>query len=301
MKRKVIQLAGKTLVVSLPSKWAKKYNIKKGDEVELEERGNKVIIGSEKEISHQKTELNIVGLYPMVKRALGAIYKAGYDEVDVIFEPKELEIAQEVIREEFIGFEVVYQGKSRLQVKKISSIDKEEFDTLLRRIFLLINQMADQSIEAGGKQDIAWLKTIAFMDKDINKYADFCRRILNKYGYTKFRVSPPLYYIVEQLEKVGDSYHDICDYMIKNKTTLGKETIEMHKEVNNFFKDFYELFYKFDLQKLADFGRKRYESINKFNKIFGACEKQECILLLYLYTILDNTFDMNGALMAVNL
>ena len=301
MKRKVIQLAGKTLIVSLPSKWAKKYNVKKGDEILVEERGGNLVIGSEKELSQEKTEISIIGLDPMVKRALGAIYKAGYDEVDVQFEPKELETAQEVIREEFIGFEVVYQGKNRLKVKNISSIDKEELETILRRIFLIINQMAEESINAVEKLDIAWLKTIAFMDKDINRYADFCRRILNKYGYTKFRVSPPLYYIVEQLERIGDSYRDICTHVIKNRTKLDKETLEIYKEINTFFKEFYELFYKFDLNRLAKFGKKRYELVDRFKNEIEMCKKNEMMVLFYLYNLLDNTFDMNGALMVVTL
>ena len=33
MKRNVIQLAGKTLVISLPARWTKLNNIKKGDEL----------------------------------------------------------------------------------------------------------------------------------------------------------------------------------------------------------------------------------------------------------------------------
>ena len=37
MKRKVIALAGKTLVVSLPSKWARSQNIVKGADVEVVE------------------------------------------------------------------------------------------------------------------------------------------------------------------------------------------------------------------------------------------------------------------------
>ena len=37
MERKAIQLAGKTLVVSLPSKWAKKFGISKGDVLFVEE------------------------------------------------------------------------------------------------------------------------------------------------------------------------------------------------------------------------------------------------------------------------
>ena len=35
MKRNVIQLAGKTLVVSLPSKWVKLNSVKKGDELNV--------------------------------------------------------------------------------------------------------------------------------------------------------------------------------------------------------------------------------------------------------------------------
>ncbi len=300
MKRKVIQLAGSTMVVSLPSKWVKKYNIEKGDDIVLEEKGNKIIVGSEKAITSEKTSISIVDMDPMVKRILGATYKAGYDEVDVEFETKELEAAQEVIREEFIGFEVVYQGKNQLQIKKISSIDANEFDTIFRRMFMIINQMAEQSLQALEKQDKDWLKTIMFMDKDVNKYADFCRRVLNKFGYSEFKKTPPLYYIAEQLERIGDSYRDICKYAIKSNSKLSKKTKDIFVDVNSFYNQFYELFYKYDSNKLAKFGQKRYELVDKIKKMLEKSEKDQFWILMYLYTILDNTFDMNGALMAIN-
>ena len=37
MRRKVIQIAESTQLISLPRKWALKYNIKKGEELEIEE------------------------------------------------------------------------------------------------------------------------------------------------------------------------------------------------------------------------------------------------------------------------
>ncbi|MBS1267188.1 MAG: hypothetical protein MAG795_01160 [Candidatus Woesearchaeota archaeon] len=299
MKRKAIQLAGSTLVVSLPSKWVKKYNIKKGDNILLEEKGNQIIVGSKKSISSEKTSISIVDMDPMVKRILGATYKAGYDLVDVEFEPKELEAAQEVIREEFIGFEVVYQGKNQFQIKKISSIDPDEFDTMLRRIFLIINQMAEQSLEALEKQDKGWLKTISFMDKDVNKYADFCRRILNKYGYSEFKKTPGLYYIVEQLERIGDSYRDICKHA-EQGIALSDSTKQIYKEINEFYNQFYELFYKYDSNKLAKFGKKRYDLRDKVKDMLEKSKKDQFWILMYLYIIMDNTFDMNGALMAIN-
>src|SRR3989344_5851925 len=113
MKRKVIQLAEKTLVVSLPSKWARAYNVRKGDEVEVGEAGSKLTISPQSELVEEKTELDVRGLdLEVSRRALGAIFKAGYDEVNVTFEDmKELNKIQEVVREEFIGFEVMNLGK----------------------------------------------------------------------------------------------------------------------------------------------------------------------------------------------
>ena len=42
MIRKVIQLASRTLVVSLPSKWVKTVNVQKGDEIEVIEKGDQL-------------------------------------------------------------------------------------------------------------------------------------------------------------------------------------------------------------------------------------------------------------------
>jgi phosphate uptake regulator len=301
MKRKVIQLAGRTLVVSLPSKWAKKYRVIKGDSINVNENGHKLEISPENELMSKKTSISIVGLDPLIKRALGAIYKAGYDEVDVEFEPRELEKAQQVIRDEFVGFEVVYKSKKHLTVKKVSSINNEEFDTILRRVFLIVLQMAEEGRNAVENNDTEWMRSIAYMDKDVNRYTDFCRRVINKHGYSKFRLSPPMYYIVEQLERIGDSYRDICTHAISKGIKPSSKTLEMFDTVNEVFKEFYELFYKFDLKKLRMVTEKRYKMLNKFDKILEECNTKEFGLLLLLYTVLDNTFDMNGALLAMNL
>ena len=131
MKRKVIQLAEKTLVVSLPSKWARAYNVRKRDEVEVGEAGSKLTISPQSELVEEKTELDVRGLdLEVSRRALGAIFKAGYDEVNVTFEDmKELNKIQEVVREEFIGFEVMNLGKGSLTAKNITTVDCIFFKT----------------------------------------------------------------------------------------------------------------------------------------------------------------------------
>ena len=48
MGRKVIQIADSTQLISLPRKWALQHGIKKGDELEVEEKGRKIVISTEK-------------------------------------------------------------------------------------------------------------------------------------------------------------------------------------------------------------------------------------------------------------
>ena len=41
MRRKVIQIAGSTQLISLPRKWAIRQGIEKGEELNIDEQGNK--------------------------------------------------------------------------------------------------------------------------------------------------------------------------------------------------------------------------------------------------------------------
>ncbi|MFQ5475181.1 MAG: AbrB/MazE/SpoVT family DNA-binding domain-containing protein, partial [Candidatus Nanoarchaeia archaeon] len=98
MKRSVIQLAGKTQVISLPSKWVKKHGIKKGDALEVSEKRNALICSTSKQVYHNQTKINISGLGPMAKRIIAAIYKAGFEEIEVAYSSaKELSLIQEVL------------------------------------------------------------------------------------------------------------------------------------------------------------------------------------------------------------
>jgi len=299
MKRKVIQLAGKTLVVSLPTEWARKYNIKKGDEIEIEEIKNKLIISPEKELTKESISLDVSGLSPMIYRILGAVYKAGYDEVEVRYETKrDLEEIEEVAMREFIGFEIVRKGKNSVMMKGVSEIQHGEFDTMLRRTFLLILEIAEEGFEAMKALDKKTLLKLVELDKEVNKYADFCRRSLNKRGYASFIKTPTIYFIVEELEKVSDAYRDLCKETIELNKRLNDEIISLYEKVNVFFREFYELYYKFDMNKLAEHGKKREELIEALKNLMKKTSKDELLFLFLLSLIVEEIFNMNGALIA---
>jgi phosphate uptake regulator len=300
MIRKVIQLAGKTLVVSLPSKWANSNGVRKGSEVEVEEKGDKIIISTTTKTG-LRTEVDITGTVPMTKRVLGAIFKIGYEEVLVKFSTsEELALAQEAIREEFIGFEVVKRSKNFLNIRRVKTLEIHEFDTILRRMFLALLGMAEESLQAIRKKDELWLKTVALTDKDINKYADFCRRLLNQKGLSVSNRPMPMYYIIEQLERIGDSYRDICTAAIYIKK-LSKGREKLHIEVEAFLRLLYECYYKFSLAKIAEAGKKRTELKNKISEELISAKKEEFPIIMLLDKLTDDIYDLNGAIMAVRL
>jgi len=300
MRRKAIQLANNTLVVSLPAGWVKKSSISKGDEIEVSETEGKLILSSSKPIGSGRIEIDVSGMDPMIKRILGALYKSGYDEVRVRFSNiHELKTIQEVVREEFLGFEVVDQKKDNLTFKLVSTIEAKEFNTMMRRMFLIILSMADDSLEAIKKDDKEWLEAIALHDKDVNKIADFCRRILNTTGAEGYKRIPPAYFIVEQLEKIGDMYRDICKLHSKNTVKPSKELIKIYTDTNRFLRTFYEICFAFDMEELRNFADERYRLREEFNTLFK--KSKEPRTLFFLNTVVESTFDMNGPLMAVSL
>ncbi len=301
VKRKVIQLAGKTLVVSLPNAWARKYNVKKGDEVEVEETDNKLIIGQDKDLFTDAVKIDVSGLSEIaVSRILGAAYKSGYDEATITFtNQSELEALLLTIRESFIGFEIVSRTPCNLIIRNVAVIQYGEFETILRRIFLVTLSMADDGLEAIRTRNELLMRSVVFMDKDINKYANFCRRILNKKGYSTFRKTPPLYYIVEQLEKLGDALRDICIAAQSSKPPK-KEVIALHARLCKLIRMIYELYYKFDKNKVSAFFTE-WKQLKE--SIFTALKTkdQDVLYLLQLAIALEDCFEISGPLITLNL
>ena len=111
MKRKAIQLAGKTLVVSLPSKWARNMGIRKGDEGEVEEKDDNLNISASKKITLERFTIDATGLKDRTLRwTLSAIHKSGYEEIEILYDDsKTPQIIQEIVKDLFIGFAITEQ------------------------------------------------------------------------------------------------------------------------------------------------------------------------------------------------
>src|SRR3989338_465513 len=162
MKRKVIQIANSTQLVSLPRKWCEAYEVKKGDELEVQEEGSRVIISTDKGIDGQRIEINPPHLKNITERHVTTAFRTGVDEVCVDFNydenPELLQYISKTLDGQTIGYEIIAQEKNYFVIKDLSGTSATSFDTALRRSFLLLASMAKESLEAIKSKNVANLK-----------------------------------------------------------------------------------------------------------------------------------------------
>jgi len=282
------------MTLTLPSDWIKRFNLSAGSEVDLSERDNGLFISSERKNETKTTEFDIDSFdIPTIWKYFMAIYREGYDEVRVKFNPslqmgspykffaqhkldlrykKEtetkpiVEFLTEMITR-FIGWEIVDYGKDYVIIKEMTEPTSKEFDNSLRRVFLLIQQMADEVSEAlksGNKKSLTHIHNV---DINVDKFHDYCIRILNKMANKETRKTSLLFSILFLLEMIGDefktiSHHLMQDYSDANFNSIMDVASSLREEIYLF----YDIFYKFDKEKvirMSELDKNRYFSVGK--------------------------------------
>jgi len=300
MKRKVIQLAGKTLVVSLPINWVKLNNVFKGDEIEVQEKGPTITFSTEKHISKEKTSVDVSNIAPMAKRIVASAYKAGFDEVEIKYNSsEELKRVQEVLIESCMGYEILSRTKNTINVKNISSIDSSQYSTMMRKSWLTTIQMGELLEEAMKTNNEETFENIILTDLTVNRFTDFCRRIIN---ITNHIVKKPgiEYSIIECLEKIADKYKTTAKYLLK-EPTKNNELQKIVKSVNEMLRAFYESYYQINYIKLTEYKTLHEKIFSNINKNLDKFTKKELIVAMELFNLAELLFDINGPIVAKSL
>jgi phosphate uptake regulator len=301
MKRKVVKQGTSTLMVSLPSDWAKRFKVTKGDELEMEERGRSLLITTRREFAISSTEVNVDDLEPMIMRTFAALYKAGYDEIKVTFSdsaysnPKNVVGIQHALRNEISSFEIVEQGKNHCIVKNIEGTLEEGFEPILRRTFMLLLTMAEDSLRAIKDGDLEDLNRLRSLEESNNRLTTFCRRLLSKQGYRDHKKIQFIYHIIEELERIADQYKYLFDYLLlpaNKKLKLSKETLHYYEQTNRMLRLYYELFYTFDKKTLVALARLRKHLMDDVNGRIEHAGRKDVVVMHYLVIQVQAIFEM---------
>lgn len=312
MKRKVAKIGPATLMVALPAKWAKQFSVQKGDEVDIQEKNSSLIVSTSKTIKKAKKVINVSELPKIfVVKSIVSLYKQGYHDIKVLFRNKQVkdlkfdkvskteDVLQEAVTE-LVGFEIIEQKTDSIRIKDIASPSPQEFENVLRRIFLLIQSYTEESLQALKGNDKDLLLELSKRKNNVSRFTNYALRLLSTGSAASERStdkvtmnSSVMYTFITQLYDITDVFW----FINKELTTMESETISseakaVYEHVHNSFRNLYNIFYKFDREKVEEIFIDRRKCIKKINEIKKSDDKNSIILTARLVVALNLIYRM---------
>jgi len=311
MKRKVVKHGPSTLIVSLPLRWVKKYNVNKGDELEVEEEGSRLIVstGKGKKLGAVEADLSKLDR-TSIMYLIRSLYKLGYDEIKLNFNKqstfhyrleKDRTIIS-VIHEEvnrLTGVEVIQQKENFCVIKALSDMNFEEFNPVLRRIFLQIIDMSNDMINGAQKQDLMLLKTLEEKHNTITKFLSFCMRLLNQKEYPDHKKTLIMYNTISMLDKLLDILKNSGRNLINLKPRITPKTKELMGKIHEAIVTYYHLFYKFNNREVMKIAELRDNILKDIQSCFNELSKKELLIINNLAPVLELVLAMTETRMAL--
>jgi len=248
MKRKVVKQGPATLMISLPSKWVKEHGINQGDEVDLIEKREGLLISTQSVAEGQFCEIELKDIKQprQISRPIFIQFRKGYDVMKIKFDDKSILDNIRRYLDVMMGFEIIEQGSNYCVIKNVAKIDSSEFKGLFRRYFLVTLRMADESIDFIKKKDFDALKDTALLENTQNKLYATCSRMVNKSVFSRDRATA-MFLLLQRMEDIGDDYKYMCQYLNELKPDkVSKEVIELYEGINQMMRDTYDFYYKKD-------------------------------------------------------
>ncbi len=297
MKRKLIKIGNSTLLLSVPREWVITNNLTKGDEVEIVVDQDKLSVWCDSRLKKEKLVLDITDFREMMARLLYAIYKSGIDEVEVRSkDPALIDKIKSVIYKEAAGFEILNEGKDFCTIVNVSG-KIEDFHNMVRRLFLVTLTMGQESVSSMKKNRV--IENILYLEQENNRLTTILTRAMNKYGSYGFKKIGPIYFVVQELEKIGDQYKYMAQYFIKKnkKPTLRPSTIKVLEDSSQLLRIIYEFFYTFNAKKLEEIRDMRQDIVDKANDLYGQkLTDDEMVLLHHSLNIATLSFDLTTSI-----
>ncbi len=179
--RSLVQHGPATLMVSLPAKWLKKNNLGKGDEINVEEKGEELVLKSKNKKIKKQVEIKLTSKEESSIRAiLTNLYRLGYEKISLSYsEEKTLDVIEKETKNSMIGFEITKREKTSCIIENILEPSQDQFENILSKFFLNIDELF---LAAGS---FAEGKKIEFesTEKQIQSFDNFCRRMITKDNY----------------------------------------------------------------------------------------------------------------------
>lgn len=280
-------------MISLPSKWLKENKLDKGDEINLQEAQNSLVISVDELKQKKETEIFLKELSETsIRTIITNTYRKGYDKIIVNFENEDqFKILEDTIRTKLIGFDIVKKEKNKCIVENITEPSSDQFDNILEKMFMNISVLFDLTEEKlGGKKPEENYEEV---EKRIMQYDNFCRRVLSKrVGQKNIEFFWTFLHLIDHGQREIYHLNNVFKAMKVSQST--KNLLEDCEKVFNLIKESY---LKKDLNLLSKIHPLTKELIYK--KGYSLLEKsngKETIIIYHILSSIRKFFQANSPL-----
>jgi len=212
--RKIIKFGNTSFVITVPTKWMKANELKKGDELSFVQTEDSIIYSIQKDKKQEEVVLNIDSLpLKIFNKVLISYYLKNYQYIK-IQGSKLIEKLEEIriFKEKLPSIEIYEIGKDYLILKDMSNPDTLDTEVLIKKIIGIINLLFEEIIEEKRTNFIMQL------DSNINKlhFLAFKSINANLKKQEKIQENQHVIYnwrIVSILENIGDILKRVTRYM----------------------------------------------------------------------------------------
>lgn len=262
MRRKVIRQGNNSYTLTLPKRWIESNSLQEGEEVEVDDSGPRLYVtaptNGKKMLSTTTFDLNGYN-DRTIKNILYQSYRKGYDKIIMkIHDDSQKDAIKETVRETMLGFDVTEEKDNLCIVENIAEPSSDKYEVILRKIFLIIKQQSEETLEELRSGNISKMSKIEDQRKIVDNYTNFARRVIIKDKIGGPKNSYMIYYSVTFLSIIYHAYYYLYKDMSKHKKgKISKDSLIMLKNAADIFNDYYHAFYKKDISLANEIGLKR--------------------------------------------
>jgi len=264
MKRKLIKQGGGGCVIYVPKKWLDFNNLKAGNELDIKEEENSLILNpDEKDNKIKKIEINLPEKENNYYSFLGALYRACYDEIKLKYNDSKIISVLEKNLNKFYGFELFDITEKYCIIKNIFEIQSPDVKQYFKKMIHMLNTIHSLVIDDINNNKFTSKHEIEDMRSNLLKQRNLIQRVINKNKLLDFSNFPFLR-ISNYIWDVSRNYSYLYTKLITKKkiTTKSKQVLE---DINDYFKLTFNNLDKHDFAKTRRSFEKIYKNIMLLN------------------------------------
>ncbi len=291
MKRRLQTHGPASHSLVLPKKWLDRYEVKGGDELEVEELGPKLVISTEKTTSHpERIIVDQATFEPHEDRVLGKLYVAGYDVVELrITNPSRIPWVKKKVLENTVGFEVVEESEEKIVFQCMTADQEDQYKEIEKKEFITALETSRRFITALETKNKDLLQGISELDDLTTKFSVFCERYLNKKSPKNYAFN---YIVLWGLEKIGDEYKYLAQHVLDQGTFPEKDIIVYAQKVSQYLEGLFAAYYRFDMKTFSTMFKQKEQLLKEGYEMALKASGTEAFMITQLRQIVRVIFDL---------